>query len=753
MKVPGLEGTEARERGGVLAPAQRVIGRSVPFRGAEAMVTGALRYLTDLSFDHMLHACVVRSPVPHGRLRAVRTAAAQATPGVVAVLTAEDVPHLLVGVMVADWPVLVDDVVRQVGDPIALVAGYTQAAARAGTAAVGVDIDPLPVVASAEEALALGAPQLHEGGNLVAEFNYEKGDVNRALDSAALVVERTVHTPCQEHACLEPGGGVATYEDGIFTIWCGTQDPDGQRRQVSIALGVRPEQVRIISTPMGGAFGSKLDGALPIHLALLAKATGRPVKLVLSREEVMLVGAKRHPFVIRTRLGLDPEGRIVALDTDALADTGPYASHGPAVLKVAAELSTGGYRIPASRFHGRLAYTNNANSGAFRGYGAPQVGFALESAIDAAAAMLTIDPVELRRRNVLHPGDEQGLYGHRVPAALAVQEVLESAAAHPWWAERERWRSSGRVPWRRGTGFALAMKGVGMGSARGDRAQASLVLLEDGRVRIWAGPNQSGQSIETAYAQIAAETLGRDFDQVEAYVGDTALVPESGSCSASRSTYAGGGAVREVCLKLLQAMDGDAEMSASDWSEATSRLTAEGRTSFEAGFVAPDVEQLGSFEGELGQFSPHAVYSSAAQVARIEVNELTGETRVAAIACALDCGRAINPAGVTGQARGGMAQGMGYALMEEYRLMDAVPQTRSLETYLIPTALDVPESDIVLVESPEDSGPFGAKGIAEVVLVPTAPAITSALRDAVGIDIDRLPATPEAVLAELRGRP
>ncbi len=728
-----------------------VIGQSIPFRGSEDVVTGATRYLTDLSFPEMLHGAVVRSPLPHGRIRSVDVSNALAMPDVVTVLTAADVPCNVVGVMVADWPVLAADLVRQVGDPIALVAAVSCAAAKAGASAVDVAIERLPAVTSPEAALGPSALALHEGGNLLAELSYEKGDVESALLEAAFVIDRRVRTPCQEHVCLEPGGGVASYRDGRFTIWCGTQDPDSQRNQVAMALRVPPESVRIISTPMGGAFGSKLDGAIPIHLALLAKATGRPVKIVLSREEVMLVGAKRHSYMVHSRLGFDATGRIVALDTEALVDTGPYASHGPAVLKVSAELSTGAYRVPASRFCGRLVYTNNANAGAFRGYGAPQVVFALESAIDAAASHLDVDPVELRRRNVLQPGDEQGLYGHRVGDAIAARDVLEAVASHPWWRERERWRSSGRPPWRRGTGLGLAIKGVGMGSARGDRATASLVILEDGRVRIWAGPNHSGQAIETAYAQIAAQTLGREVEDIDVLVGDTEFVPESGSCSASRSTYSGGSAVQLVCLQLLSEIgERPPSRDLREWRDAGKRLAAAGKSPLTATFLAPDVGELGSFKGALERFSPHAVYGSSAQVARLELNELTGEVRVVAVACAVDCGTAVNPAAVVGQAHGGIGQGLGYALMEDYRLVEGVPQTRSLETYLIPTARDLPEIDVILVESAEQTGPFGAKGIAEVVLVPTAPAIVSGIKDAAGLEIRDLPATPELVLRALR---
>jgi CO/xanthine dehydrogenase Mo-binding subunit len=726
---------------------QRSVGRSVPLRGASEVVTGRLRYLTDLTMPDMLQGKVVRSRVPHGLVRRVEVRLALAVPGVVAVLTAKDVPDNVSGIMVPDWPVLAGERVRQVGEPIALVAAETLEAAEAGARAVLVEIEQLPVVNDPELALGPDAPKLHEGGNLLAKLEHEKGDVERALAEADLVIDRVVETPSQEHVCLEPGGGVATYAEGRITIWCGCQSPGTHLREVARALKVDPDLVRLISTPMGGAFGSKGDGPLPIHLALLARATGRPVRIVLTREEVMEAGAKRHPFRIHTRLGLTREGEILALDTNALIDTGPYASVGPAVLKVAAEMSTGPYRVPAARFRGRVAYTNNANAGAFRGYGVPQVAYALETSLEVAADRLGLDPVEIRRRNALKPGDEQGLYGHRIGPGLRAAEALERAAAHPWWADRELWRASVGGAWRRGTGIALAIKGVGLGSGRGDAAGARLAISPTGRIRIWAGPNHSGQFIETAYAQIAADVLGLPYGDIEVLVGDTLLVPESGSCAASRSTYAGGSAVRLACEELQARIRRLGLGEPIDWMEAGRRLGAAGEAGVEATFRLPDVEDLGRLRGAgpVEKYAPHLVYGSAAQVARVEVNRYTGEVRVAAVACALDCGVAINPAAVIGQAEGGIVQGMGFGVMEEHCLEVGVPTTRSLETYLIPTAADAPRMEIMLVESGEETGPFGAKGIAEVVCVPTAPAIAAAIRDAVGIMIDRPPATPERV--------
>jgi CO/xanthine dehydrogenase Mo-binding subunit len=727
----------------------RMVGQSVPFRGAELQVTGQLKYHTDLHLPNMLHGKVVRSEIPHGRIRGVDTSKALEVPGVVAVLTAADVPNNVGGIILADWPILAQDRVRQVGEALALVAAESVAAAQAGALAVEADIEPLPVVDSAERALAPDAPLLHETGNQVAEMHHEKGDVDRALAEADLVIDRVFETPAQEHVCLEPGGGVGIYQDGRFTIYIGAQWPQIHVNEVARAMRVEPGDVRVISTPIGGAFGSKTDGPLAVHLALLAKATGRPVRIVLTREEVMTSGAKRHPFTVHLRMGISKGGIIQALDTEALVDTGPYATVGMVVLKVAAELCTGAYRVPNARFLGRVAYTNNGNAGAFRGYGAPQAQFPLEVALDLAAADLGMDPVELRRRNVLRVGDQHGMYGHTITPGLMAAEALESAAAHPWWSDRDRWKAGAEWPRRRGVGVALAIKGVGLGSARDDTSAARLAISEDGTLRIWAGPNHSGQAIDTAYAQIAADVLGRPYDEIEVIIGDTELVPDAGSCAASRSTYMGGMAVKLACEELMARLHAVGLTEPIEWAEAGRRLGAQANALVESQFVLPDVSE-GISRELVEKLSPHLVYGSAAMVARVEVNEMTGEVAVRSVASAVDCGVAVNPAGVIAQTEGGVAQGMGWAVMEDYQMERGIPKTRSLETYLIPTLDDAPEMDTILVEGGDPTGPFGAKGIAEVVIVPPAPAIVAAIRDAVGVTVTRLPATAERVYRSMR---
>jgi CO/xanthine dehydrogenase Mo-binding subunit len=724
--------------------ATRVVGRSLPFRGAELQVSGALRYHTDLRLPNMLHGKVVRADVPHGIVRRIDVRPALEVPGVVAALTARDVPENVGGIILPDWPILAGDRVRQVGEAVALVAAETPAAADAGARAVVVEIEPLPVVDSAAGALAPGAFPVHDAGNLLVEMSHEHGDVEAGFEESAVVIDRVFETPAQEHVCLEPGGGVGVYEHGRFTIWIGSQWPEVHVKEVARAMKVEPGDVRIISTPIGGAFGSKTDGPLAVHLALLARATGRPVRIVLSREEVMVSGAKRHPFTTHSRLGVAADGTILALESDAIIDTGPYATVGMVVLKVAAELATGAYRVGSVRFRGRVAYTNNANAGAFRGYGAPQAQFPLEVSLDLAAERLGLDPVEIRRRNVLRPGDRHGMYGHVIPEGVLAAECLEAAGEHPWWRDREAWKAEERWPWRRGAGMALAIKGVGLGSARGDACAARLALGTDGSIRIWAGPNHSGQAIDTAYAQIAADVLHRPYDEIEVIIGDTELVPDAGSCAASRSTYMGGSAVKLACEELVHRLGALGLHEPIDWTEAGRRLGAAGQALVDSRFELPDVTD-GLSRDKVEKLSPHLVYGCAAMAARVEVNELTGEVAVRQVVSAVDCGVAVNPAGVIAQTEGGVVQGMGWAVMEDYLIEGGIPRTKSLETYLIPTADDAPDLDTILVEQGDPTGPFGAKGIAEVVIVPPAPAIVNGIRDAVGVTVNRIPATPERV--------
>lgn len=727
------------------------VGRSRPAVDAEEIVTGAVRYVTDLFPAGVLHGAVLRSPLPHARIDRIDATAARALPGVHCVLLAGDVPVNALGPREVDGPVLAEDRVRQVGEAIALVAADDEDTVRRALAAIELDLTPLPVVDSPAAAAAPDAPQLHPTGNVSGRIAFSSGDVEQAIAPAALVLRRDVTTPSQEHVAIDTPGGVAVVEtDGTVTIWCGSQNPGLHQRKVARALAIDVADVRMIANPVGGAFGSRNDDPMPVYLALLARATGRPVRVHMTREETMAAGAKRHPFWTSIEIGFDREGRILGSSVRAVADTGPVITSGPNVMKTSAEMSTGPYRFPVASFDGTVYYTNNANAGAFRGYGVPQVAFAIENAVTEAAYTLGLDPMQMRIDNALLGGEPHSLYRHRVTESLAVRATLEQAAVHPVWTERAQWQAQAAWPWKRGTGVATAIKGVGMGSGTGDAARARLEIDGDGTVTIWAGPNHTGQSIQTTYGQVAADVLQIPIERIDVRIGDTGVVPESGPTAASRSTYAGGNAVRMVCEELVRRCS-ELELPLQLDPEGTgTKLVELGEASFEQTFVLPDTDDIGLVPPEdLAKYGPHRVYGACTQVVRVELNTLTGELRVPELVCVVDCGTAINPAAMIGQAEGGILQGLGMAIMEDHRLEGGVPVTTSLENYLIPTIADTPLMHVEMVDSTEDSGPFGAKGMSEVVVVPTPPAVAAAVMDAVGVLPHALPLTPERVLSLL----
>ena len=730
----------------VLRPAPEV-GRSRAIVEGAEIVTGQLAFVTDLRTDDLLYGHVLRSEVAHARIESIDTSAAEALEGVVAVVTGTDVPVNALGPREVDGPVLADRLIRQVGEAIALVAAVDARTAERAAGLIRLELTALPVVDTAESALAADAPRLHPDGNVSGRISFSSGDVDAALAGADLVIEQSVRTPVQEHVAIETPGGMAVHANGTWTVWCGSQNPGLHQRKIARALDVEPTAVRMVANPVGGAFGSRNDDPMPVHLALLATAAGRPVHLQMTREEVMTAGTKRHPFRTSIRMGFDADGRILGSRTTALADTGPLITSGPNVLKTSAEMSTGPYAFEAAAFDGTVAYTNNANAGAFRGYGVPQVAFAVENALTAAAHRLGVDPVELRLRNALGGGGVHSLYRHRVTDSLHLRATLTTAAEQPIWRDRRTWQHAAPPGWRRGTGVACAMKGVGMGSGTGDTARARLEIDDDGHVTIWAGPNHTGQSIHTTYGQVAADTLGLPFAAITVVVGDTAVVPESGPTAASRSTYAGGAAVQAACADLVDTCERLGLPLATDPAGTGEKLVELQQSRFEAAFRLPDTDDNGLVDAaELATYGPHRVYGSCTQVLRVEVNEFTGELRVPDLLCVVDCGTPINPGGVVGQAEGGVLQGLGYALMEEHVITHGVPRTDSLENYLVPTIADTPRMETLLVTDPEDTGPFGAKGMSEVVVVPTPPALTAAVLDAVGVLATTLPLTPERVL-------
>ena len=755
-------------------PVYAVVNRSLPRIDAYEKVTGKLKYGADLRFHGMLYARCVYSRFPHARILAIHKEKALAVPGVKCILTAQDLPgEKTMGEVIQDQYVLATDRVRYMGDVVAVVVAETPEAARAGAKAVTVDYEELPAVFTPEEALQPGAPVLHEQypDNVCARHHVNKGDIEAGFREAEVVVERTYRTPFIEHAYVEPEAVVAIPDPtgrGV-TVVGSIQNPYAVRRTLVRCLNLPMSRARVVQEAIGGTFGGKLEimEAMSTRVALAALVTGRPVRLVNSREESLVESHKRHPYTMKYRLGFKKDGTLVALQADIVAEAGCYACMSPFVTWRSVVQGAGPYRIPNVRIDIKAVYTNNTYTGSMRGFGAPQVAFGVESAMNEAAEVLGIDPLELRLKNCLRDGDYSAtghkLDRHRVSVGEALEKVAEISDYRRRRAEYARTQVGER---RRGIGLACDIRGVSLGAEGADFGSGIVSVEEDGSVTVTTGLSEHGQGLRTAFCQIAAEELGVPLSTVRYLDTDTARAPDSGPTVASRGTIMGGNAVKDAAHRLGLTMRQVAaeELGATPedivahdgymWvrGDPDRRLTflqvvkacrSRGLIlSLVGTYNAPKVH----WDEEKGCGDAYFTYVYAAQVAEVEVDTVTGEVLVTGIWAAHDVGRAINPAEVAGQIAGGAAQALGFALMEEVELQQGRTRNRNLDEYVIPTALDMPEPKTIILENPDPDGPFGAKSIGECSAEVTAPAIADAIWQATGRRIRELPADLERVL-------
>jgi len=709
-----------------------MIGESLPRPDAIGKVTGATAYPGDLVRADMAQLAVVYAGRPHARIRRIDTGAARALPGVLAVLTAADVPFNRFGLIEADAPVLCDDVVRYVGDRVALVVADDATTARAAAALVHIDYDDLPIVADVHAALAPTAPQLHphRPDNIVHRLQIRRGDVARGFAEADVVLSETFRTSWQEHAFLQPEAGVAWVDDDDrVVIETAGQWLHEDRRQIAAMLRLPESRVVVRYAAIGGAFGGREDLGVQHLLALAAWVCRRRVALVWRRDESMMTRHKRHPFTIETRWGARRDGTITAVEARLLADGGAYASTSQEVVKIATLFATGCYEVANVALEGVAVYTNNVPSGAFRGFGSPQAQFASESMVTRLAHALGIDSVEMRRRNLYREGSIEPS-GEPLPPGVSVRACLDAVVA-------ELARQPPSAPpagWRRGRGVACGIKNVGYSFGYPEQATATVelsgaVAIERAVVR--TGVADVGQGSHLAMRQIAATALGLTLGQVHLISDDSAETPDAGSASASRLTLVAGRAVHDAALAALARWH-DEERPACATVQFRPRATTP--------LAAAD-----------GAGRPNYCYGYTAQALEVDVDPATGECRVVTIISAHDVGRAINRQQVVGQIEGALAQALGYALMEEFQMRDGQVRTAGFSTYLLPTALDMAPRIIPLIlEHADDQGPFGARGMSEMPLVPFAPALAAAIHDATGAWLSRQPMTPERVRMALR---
>ena len=751
----------------------RIVGQPAPRVDALEKVTGRARYVTDLTVPGMVHARVLRSPYAHARVRRVDLTRARARPGVVAALAGADLtwcdPYY--GPAYRDRPVLAIDVARFEGEPVAAIAAVDEATAEEALELIDVDYEPLAAVLTLEEALAPGAPLVHvgqpaaghfadlstlkpqPGTNICHQFQFARGETASALSAADVVVEDAYRFPPVQHVALEPHAVVAAWDEtGALTLWASTQNPYSVRVELAKMFDVPLARIRVVVPHLGGGFGSKTYAKLEPLAATLAHAAGRPVRLAASVPEAFQT-VRRCAARVAVRVGFRRDGALLAVECDADYDVGAYADIGPRVVQKGTYTATGPYRVPHVKLASRAVYTNTTPGGAFRGFGVPQLAWALESLFDVAADRLDRDPVDLRRQNFLAHGEE--FAPGDTPIDGKLEESLGRAAEAIGWSQR--------AAADRGRGVAAMLKA----SVAPSVSEAIVRLHADGSVTVLASAVEMGQGTRTVLAQITAEVLSVPLARVTVVQPDTAVTPYDQTTSSSRSTAMTGRAVqvaaedvRDQLLAIVaQAWSVDArELALADgavvsggrwlaYSEALAlRFGMSGGELIGRGVIAP-----GRTAAPLGGSTPF--WEMAVGAAEVSVDEETGAVRVERYVSVADVGRAINPLLLEGQDEGGVVQGLGHTLLEEMLYADGHLLNGTLLVYRVPRADDTP-SEIVcrFVENADGSGPFGAKGAGEGSLIPVSPAVANALARLTGVRLRDLPLSPERVWRALRAR-
>jgi CO/xanthine dehydrogenase Mo-binding subunit len=754
----------------------RIVGTSPAHHDFVDKVKGSLHYAADWQLPGLLHGRVVRSPVPSARITGLDVTAARALPGVIAVLTAADVPNNQIVELASgglaelqvSMPVLAADRVRYLGEPVAVVAAVTRQIADEAADLVAVDYTELPGVFDVTAARAEGAPRVHEVGNTLVSWQIQCGDAAGALAAADVVVEGEYRTQHVEHAYLEPEAGVGWLENGVLTLRVSTQVIE-HAAMIARILGLPQSKVRVIAAYLGGGFGGKEDMTVEPYLALLVWHTRRPVRMIWDRQESLVASTKRHPFIMRYRTGADRDGTITAQQVDIVGDAGAYPNLSPRVLFAAAACACGPYRVPNASITSAAVFTNNVPSSAFRGFGAMQVVLGYESQLDLLAERLGLSRTEVRERNFLAKGDPLPT-GERLDTCVEAAQTMHRALG--MLGEPPRPSGPGKLT---GRGLGCNRHPYGRTIWFRDRASAWLSLQADGTLLIRSGVTDLGAGQAASLGQIAAEVLGTPLDDIAIFIGDSALNPPAGGTFATRQLYMSGNAVLHAARELRERMAPVAAdllgVPADDLEFAGGRVQAHARDAGNRLSItlaelaaacdkrAVSTAHLSTWRAESGSFDPRTGqgdtfpdYTYGTHAADVEVDVETGQVTVLRYAASHDVGRAINPMRVQGQIQGGAMQGLGYALTEDLAIEDGCVQAAMFANYLIPNAQDFPDVLVDIVESGEGKGPLGARGIGEPPIGNVAAAIASAIHDATGVRPDRLPMTPERILALLDAR-
>jgi CO/xanthine dehydrogenase Mo-binding subunit len=732
-----------------------LIGKSIKRRDAYAKVTGAAKYPGDFYDPDQLIMKILFSEKPHAIIKSIDTKRAENLDGVVAILSAKDVPCNEYGLMAPDQPVLCGpgsnkkygDHVRCVSDQIVVVIAENEAIADKARALITVEYEDLPVITDIEEAMKDDAAIIHpdNGSNIFSRYRIKNGDIKLGINSSDFIIEGMYETPAQEHAYLQPEAGYGYIDDEErITVVVAGQWAHEDREQIAHALNIPEEKVRVIYPAIGGAFGGREDMSIQIVLALAVmklheRNINRPIRIIWSRKESIIGHHKRHPYKLKLKLGATKDGKLTFLEADITADSGPYIYTSNKVLANATLMIVGPYHIPNVSVESRAVYTNNLPNGAFRGFGAPQACFAIEMQLNKMAEAIMMDPVEIRLRNTIKEGQPTSVKSP-LPKGITIDKVIEKCADESGWKKNDgKWKRHNKTTESqekhklRGVGFASGYKNVGFSYGAPESCWADVELHGTKKIEkliLRHAGADVGQGAHSAFIQIAADIANVSIEKVELIASDTALTGNSGSTSASRMTFMAGNAIVGAINEAMKKW-GNGEIPA--------------KSTFV--YRPPKTTPL---DPETGACNPNFAYGYVAETVEVEVDTETGKVKILNVKCANDVGKAINPIQVRGQIEGAVVQAAGYTLLEKFIQENGFVKTDSLGTYLIPTIMDIPEkTDSIIIEEADPIGPAGARGMGEMPFIPFSSAVLSAVHDATGIWFDSFPLTEEVVLQGL----
>jgi CO/xanthine dehydrogenase Mo-binding subunit len=744
-----------------------IIGKSFKRPDGPDKTTGKTKFITDVKLDRMVYGHPIYSKIPFGKIKSINISDAKEVLGYCGVFFADDIPGVnQIGVILKDQPLIADKIVRFIGDSIGIAVGESEIAAKLVAESAIIEYEELNPYFSIDESKSATNNYVHDN-NIACEHRSIKGDIENGFEQAKHIIEADFKTPVQEHYYLEPQGCIAIPKSDGIEINGSLQCPYYIQKAVAVVLGMDIDKVVVIQSPTGGGFGGKEDipSELAARAAIAAMALKRPVKMIYNRHDDVQLTSKRHPFQMHYKVGVSNDGRLLAAEIKLEESAGGYATLSSVVSYRSTMQAMGPYVIPNIKVKSTSYYTNLPPNGAFRGFGSPQATFGHERIMDIIANKIGMDPVEFRLKNVLQSGSSTTT-NHKLVASVGVKETIEKSAKAAQWKDQINGKDN-NDRYFYGIGIGASHYGNCLGAAgwHMDGAGANIQLNRDGSVNVAYGLIDMGQGAITVVTQMTSEVLGIDPNRINVLPTDTRNVPDSGPSVASRNVVMTGNAIRNAAGKLTPLLKESAanllecnvediiikndkvkDINSNvevDFDELVKYLyTNDIQHQVDGWWHTPKLE----YDADIGQGEAYFTYSYATHIAKVRVDKLTGLVKVEKVWAAHDVGKAINPAGIEAQVEGGVAQGIGYALTEEFKVKNGKVLTDNLSTYLLPTALDISDVETIIVEDPEPLGPWGAKGIGEPAIIPTAAAITNAVSNAIGKPINEIPINPEKLL-------